>query len=185
MSIDRELDVLANELEFQCDIAVKSYVKLISYMQSQEEDNDIFWLYISSFLNATANISKILWGSNKKIYEKRKPLRETLNITSDMKIKERIFRNNFEHIDERIAKWSRISKNKNIVINGFFDLHMVQGIEPHEFIRIYQPSKHSLYFMGEDYEFEPILKELTEIRNKIKFLNAHHPSYFSRKSSEL
>lgn len=75
-----------------------------------EEDNSDFWYSMQAFLSAVANISKLLWGSGatdqqrREAQERRRPLRESLNVSDDSPLKARAFRNHFDHFDERLEE---------------------------------------------------------------------------------
>ena len=53
---------------------------------------------------ASANISKILWP-NETYKDRGVRLRKMLHISDNNILRDRTFRNHFEHYDERIAKW--------------------------------------------------------------------------------
>jgi hypothetical protein len=63
---------------------------------------DEFWFWVQSFLAAAANVSKLLWGTNRKAEGRRRELRQTLGVTDASPVRARTLRNHFEHLDERI-----------------------------------------------------------------------------------
>lgn len=63
------------------------------------EDNGGFWYSVQAFLSATANVSKLLWGSGssdrqrREAERRRRPLRESLKVPDDSPLRSRKFRN--------------------------------------------------------------------------------------------
>lgn len=94
-----EDSIYIGEIVLQVKIGQKAYERLKFY-----EDTIDLWASIQSILIATANISRILWP-NEKYIDRGVRLRKMLNISDDNILRDRTFRNHFEHYDERIAKW--------------------------------------------------------------------------------
>lgn len=98
---------LQMEVNRQCKFALKA---LDDMHLGNEEDNSDFWYSMQAFLSAVANVSKLLWGSGtsdkqrREAEERRKPLRESLEVPDDSPLKSRAFRNHFDHFDERLEQ---------------------------------------------------------------------------------
>ena len=68
------------------------------------------WLALQGIVVAAANVSKLLWGSGRdtaKTARQRKPLRDALGVTESSPLKDVTLRNQFEHYDEKLEKWSK------------------------------------------------------------------------------
>jgi hypothetical protein len=98
---------LQMEVNRQCKFALKT---LDDMGLGSEDDNENFWYSMQAFLSAVANVSKLLWGSGTsnqqrlEAEERRRPLRETLDVAEDSPLRARAFRNHFDHFDERLEK---------------------------------------------------------------------------------
>ena len=120
------------------------------------------WFAIEGMLNATANISKALWGQGGSKGAERKPLRESIGIADNSRLAPTDMRNHFEHFDERLTKWWNQSTRRNFIDLNFGDVHRaIQGIDEHDFLRNYNPQTGDVLFMAETFN-------LVEIRNEIQ-----------------
>lgn len=168
-------DIMIREVGNHCDFAIKSFTRIQLINENRNErynstkdDVDYIWLYISSFLTSTANISKLLWGSynNENTMNEREPIRHILNIDDNMKIKSKSFRNNFEHIDDEIIKWfkrdTRVFVDRNMIHAPISD----DLIEP-DFFRQFNSYLYIVYFLGEKYDLKEIVKEIESIQKSI------------------
>lgn len=164
---DNTEGILIAEVKQQAEYAVLSYDIIINtpiVMINSKKDKDIFWLHISNFLNSTAIISKILWG-NKNNYTEREGIRNTLNISDEMFIRNRDIRNNFEHIDNKVIKWSQES-----TYNHFIDRNITTGIksESIDAFRNYDIRKKVITFNDLEYPIIKIYQELIFLLNQIE-----------------
>lgn len=85
------------ELIFQAELVSNASQRLLN--SEDEFDKTSLWSAIQSILISSGNISKILWPT-KKYKERGEQLRKLLNINSESVLRNRIFRNKFEHYDE-------------------------------------------------------------------------------------
>jgi len=88
-----------------------------------------------AFLVAVANLSKLFWPEEKHRF-RGEELRRLLETKEDSPIKDRTFRNAYEHYDDRIETWASCSSRKdyddmNISIAG----PLVPGVEPSDSMR--------------------------------------------------
>ena len=155
--------VLISEIVNQAKFAEKAASRLFNTTDSIE-----VWESIQSILVATANVSKILWPG-KKYVARGKQLRERLGVNDDNLLSKRIFRNHFEHYDERIEEW--IESNKSAVytdsmINPFEPTLLGYTLFCH---RGYNPTSKMLSFRGESFDLVAVLAELTTIRENCQF----------------
>lgn len=159
------LRIFQSEVERQCEFALSSAVNINDSLQNlgNENANTQLWFFVQSFLISSANVSKLLWGSNKSIAESRKPLRDSLNITENTFEEIRNLRNHFEHIDERIEKWASSSERRSFVDSNIGPTNMIVGVDPDDFLRNFDTTKGAVTFKGEDYLLQPIIDELVKI----------------------
>ncbi len=85
------------ELIFQAELVSNAHERLLDSLN--EFDKNILWSSIQSILISSSNISKILWPTN-KYKERGDQLRKLLRIDSENVLRNRKFRNKFEHYDE-------------------------------------------------------------------------------------
>lgn len=95
------------EVNRQCKFALKA---LDDLELGQEDENENFWYSMQAFLSVVANVSKLLWGSGSSSQQRRegelrrKPLRDSLEVEDDSPLRDRRFRNHFDHFDERLEQ---------------------------------------------------------------------------------
>jgi hypothetical protein len=105
--------VILNEVVTQCDFALRA-MDLLRRSLAAKDSRGVF-CSARAFLGATGNVSKLLWPSSTKYSERGDKLRQTLEVSDDSPAAPRIFRNHFEHFDERLEEWAARSKRKNFV----------------------------------------------------------------------
>lgn len=152
--------VFLSEIIFQVEIAEFAETQLRN--ENASNNRIALWSAIQLILISSANVSKILWPSWKANKDRGFHLRTLLNIQDDNILKERKFRDHFEHYDERVEEWT---KNKN----GFTDLAMNPSlyIFGHENTsRGYNSFNNTLIFQGEILDLNAILYELRSIKKK-------------------
>jgi hypothetical protein len=160
-------EIYISEIETQCKYAEFALSDLDDCLSGRNNDIRRFWYSMQSFLIAAANISKILWP-DRRASERGAALRAILSIGDDSPIKSRLFRNHFEHYDERIQEWFDSPRD-----GGFVDCciggedSFGGGLGKPNYMRNFDPRRGILYFRGEAYEFRPIIEALREIRRQI------------------
>jgi len=133
-----------------------------------------FWYSVQAFLVSVANVSKLLWPSEAKRRdeteqqaERRKnrgrQLRDALGVKVNSTIVPRLFRNSFEHFDERLDSWVDSSIRHNFVDDYVGPASGIKGLEATDMMRTYDPASNTLTFQGNKYELSPVLQELAEL----------------------
>lgn len=121
------LGVFVDEIIHQCDFALMSWSRLHAEVKEtkdwSEKDYSRIFCHVQAFLVAVANISKLLWPKRKH-KSRGQELREILRVPMNSSIKDKSFRNVFEHYDEEIETWASSSTRKNycdmnISVGGF------------------------------------------------------------------
>jgi hypothetical protein len=122
------------------------------------------WYPIQSFLTATANISKILWGSDPAVAPARTPLRRALNVSEASPLRSRRMRNNFDHFDARLDIWWGASSSHNFVDMNFGDMAtMIGGVPEDEMFRSMDLHTGDVVFWGQRYNLPSINAEVLRI----------------------
>jgi hypothetical protein len=117
------------------------------------------WYATQAFLVASANVSKLLWGSSERSSTERRPIRELLGVEDDSPLRSRSLRNHFEHIDERIDRW--IDRTADELATSV-DLHLgsAEHAVPDELFRGFDPKREEFLWADERYELEPLIHSL-------------------------
>lgn len=159
---DPSMVVFLMELERQCRFAEMAFDDLNKSLRDTDPGQERFWFSIQSFLIATANISKILFPSDKSDRNLRtaEELRKRLSISDTSPIKPKRFRSHFEHYDERIEDWSKNSKSHSIVDTNIAPKNAIQVGDTYAYMRNFDPQKFELTFRDEEYEILPVMNEI-------------------------
>jgi hypothetical protein len=170
MSInERLLHVFRREIIKQCEYAITAYEDI--HRSLQEENEKRLWYSSQAFLIASANISKLLWPDSQhtEFPDFRLILRQSLGLTDASPIRSRVFRNHFEHFDERLEKWIKTSKRHNLADSNIGVV--IKGFEPNEYLRNFDIVSLSITFQGDTYKIQPIVDEIMEIYRRVKEAN--------------
>jgi hypothetical protein len=90
---------------------------------SRQKHMERLWYSVQSFLVASGNISKLLFGSSNQDYNQRADLRRSLGVddSSPFHFRNREARNYFEHFDVQLVLWFNSSTGRNFVdLNSWF-----------------------------------------------------------------
>ena len=123
---------------------------------------DAFWLAIGDLLNASANVTKALWGKHGTPLEKRQLLRQTLDVSDESPLCTTSMRNSFEHFDERLDKWWMRSPD-HIIVDHVIGQHLVSGVAEEDKFRQYNPTTGDLVFWGERFNLLALVGEARRI----------------------
>ena len=103
------------EVAYQCRAALTAYSALKqaaadcqlagSDLPTTLAARDRIWFAVDALLNAAANISKLLWSKGGASAKRRKPLRDSLNVSDSSVLRDRELRNHFEHFDHRLETY--------------------------------------------------------------------------------
>lgn len=164
---------LLDEIALQSQITIRAFERL--NLAIENFDNIEIWGAIQSILVSSGNVSKILWP-NKKYRLRGKQLREYLQIDDNNILASRVFRNHFEHFDERVEERFNdsptgvyIDRQMNPSLNKFFD-----NVEP-MCQRGYNTFDHTLIFNGEVLDIKEVIKSIEAI---IEYFKTHKLTLF-------
>jgi len=77
-------------------------------------------------------------------------------------------RNHFDHFDARLETWWRSSKHKNYADMNLGSRDAIDGIEPNDFFRNYDPQSKKLFFGGEQIDIQALVHEAQAILSRLK-----------------
>ncbi len=138
-------------------------------MQQANALSNRIWFSLNAFLNAVANVSKLLWPNpNRKTARdfpnRGRELRESLGVAEDSPLQHRTVRNHFEHVDERYEKWWLESERHNIAIRTIGPLEeSIAGLEQKELFEQFDPDRLVAAFQGDLFELQPIADEILSL----------------------
>jgi hypothetical protein len=133
------LEAFVRELDRQVRFGILAYADIAEAVRGGRPDEERFWYSIQGFLIAAGNVSKLLFPPVTKHAERGAHLRQLLHVEDDSPIAPRVFRNHFEHFDERLENWAvewargatRVFVDSNISAPG----GLVIDVEPTEVLR--------------------------------------------------
>lgn len=134
---------------------------------------DRIWFSLNAFLNAVANVSKLLWPAPKRRTAKEFPnrgeeLRGSLGVAEDSPLQYRTVRNHFEHIDERIEEWWLKSERHNIASRMIGPLgKAIQGLDQNELFEQFDADQLIAAFQGDVFELQPIMDEISALYESV------------------
>jgi hypothetical protein len=171
--------LLIGEIQRNCDLALLAHKDILKYLDSMKpgdkETLDRFWLSIESFLISVANISKILWPSPPigselptEVSSRREALRGLLSIDDLSPLKQKKFRNHFEHYDFRIEKYAKDYEDTTIVDSNIGPISSVVSGVNNVVMRDFDTDKFVLRFRDEEYSINQVVTAVHDLLNKAK-----------------
>jgi hypothetical protein len=155
--------ILISEIVFQSKLAQRGAENLKA--SDGNFDHIGIWSSIQSILIAAGNISKILWP--KKKYEKRgKKLRNLLRVEDNNILRNRKFRNQFEHYDELVDDFFNNSPSASYVDLAMNPSMTAYGTERCH--RGYNSFNNTLVIRGEVLDLGAVLAAIEEIYLKCR-----------------
>ena len=160
----RLLRIYQNQILLQCEFALKASQEINDWLKKPNVHSihNVFY-GIQNFLNATANISKALWGSKGRKTLTRKALRDSIGVTDASPLHEVTMRNNFEHFDERLDKWWAESPRHNFVDCNVMPRTAVGGVDDSDIFRNFDPQTKDVIFWSERFNIQSIVNEIQRI----------------------
>jgi hypothetical protein len=155
--------------------------------QVTEATADRIWYSLNAFLNAVANVSKLLWPRRDRktatdFPNRGEELRESLGVPDDSSLKHRTVRNHFEHLDERYETWWLDSERHIIVSRIMGPLReAVVGPDTKDLFEQFDHAKLIVAFQGDLFELQPIADEISDLLEAARRAEASSwPSSLSR-----
>ncbi|MGX6452684.1 hypothetical protein ACWM0J_01425 [Pediococcus acidilactici] len=180
-----EINLLANFVK----IAAEHFNKTLN---EENDDTELIWYDLQNIITYSADISKILWGSNTSDRVKRQKIRDILEVEDKWEISynNKTLRNKLEHIDEHIIKFA--SKNHPIV----YDRHIVAnynaiiingvGLDPNKesTLRSYNLELGEYVIFGRAFNIKKACEECRKLRLKTDELIKNEVTYESMVSDD-
>jgi hypothetical protein len=163
----RLLQKFLYEIARQCRFCLTAYEDLNQVLR-QRNTGDRLWYSIQSFLIASGNISKLLFGTTTQSRDQRADLRRSLGVDDSSPLNDRAARNYFEHFDERLERWFNDSTRYNFVDSSVSPLQQFGGVDEHDFIRNLDPGRMAITFYGDECLMIPIVEAVKQLRERIK-----------------
>jgi hypothetical protein len=149
----------------QCRYALYASEYLTAALNGRVENERVFFA-VEGMLNAAANLSKALWGASGGLAEERRPLRESLDVKDESALADVDMRNHFEHIDERMDRWWKLSEHHIISdMNVGVGIQIATGVDEW---RHYMPQTGEVWFFGERFSLPAILAEVQSLLPKVE-----------------
>jgi hypothetical protein len=121
------------------------------------------WFSLQAFLVASANISKLLWGSGGKQEAKRPDLRDRLGVSDASVLRDPDLRNDFEHIDSRLDLWLADPNRGPYVGRNIGPPGMVMGPDPSRRFHHFDPETGIVTFWEHSVSVPSILAEVSAL----------------------
>lgn len=164
--------IYLSELSDQCHHSLLSMAYLRFALSTA--NTDLVFYSAHAFLSHVGNISKLLWPDIKtkrsmpKTYKRDKELKLLLNIPENSPLKDRLFRNHYEHFDSRIDEWVFSSEHHNFIQKFVGPLTGIGGINTGDIMKHFDPNTFVLTFRGDIYDLRAAEKEVIILIKKIR-----------------
>lgn len=103
------LRLFQREAQAQCQYIDYAACDLVRHHGDETLSADVatsrVWFAVQSVLNASANLSKLFWGSKGRKADQRRDLRASLGVDDGSCLRSLAMRDDLEHVDERIDCW--------------------------------------------------------------------------------
>lgn len=173
MAVDqrRLLGIMQHEVARQCRFAwlawedVGKTVAELLRDAATPQTMDRLWYGIQNLLVATGDVSKLLWPSSQRstraVFPDRGPkLRASLKVGVNSPLEPRVFRNHWEHFDERLEQWAGGTMRNNFVDSNAGPLNRLKGFDAADVLRNFDPDSYVLQFRGDSYDLRALAKAL-------------------------
>lgn len=172
-----EKRLFLDELDTLCNFVIYA---VTSANRSLCSGGDYLWYSLQNIVIYTADISKILWGANQRENDRRKEFRKELHIDDSSAIRNKHFRNHFEHIDERLKKFSKVKPNL-IVNKNISDSDNAIVVDGKPFIfkdeytlRSLDLKRMQFVIFGDSYDLQRIVSEVDNLNKRVKKLKSQY-----------
>lgn len=114
----------------------------------------------SAFVFA-ANVSKMLWPSAtgrdpRQAKRRANHLRTSMRITNEPILRDKLIRNYFEHLDERLDHWQKTTMRRNILFHRIAPEIYDQGVDPVDRFDRYDPSTKRFSMLDHSIDIEAL-----------------------------
>lgn len=162
------LEVFQGQVLVQCEFLLLAAAELDTALEQHNVRRAFYAL--QSILNAAGNASKALWGQSgeTEVAARRKPLRDSIELSDDSPLQSVRVRNHFEHFDNRVDDWWEKS-----TVRAFVDMNIGipvggMGFGKYDWFRNFDPQTGDLTFWGDQFNIRAIVNEVIQIVPKLK-----------------
>ncbi len=166
------LRIFQSEVALQCRFAISAAHELEAALVMGSKDD--IWKHLQTILVASANLSKMFWGSRGKKEAERAELRESLQVEDNSPIRDVRLRNDFEHFDERVEKWAANNAGGWFVGRNIGPFQSIGGggLDPLQRFQHFDPDTGMVTFWDTTV---PLGEVFTEIRRILPLAEAESP----------
>lgn len=126
-------------------------------------DIDGTFIALQNFLVASANLSKLFWGSGGRKEAERAPLRDSLEVAIDSPLRDPDLRNDFEHFDQRVEQWFERSEHRNYLGRLIGPYSAVAGMVAGDRFQHFDPQTTEATFWDHSVKLQDLLAEIQRI----------------------
>lgn len=130
--------------------------------------------HLHAFCMHVAAVSKLIWPPNRLHKNRQRKLIQELAIGSTSPLKDREFRNQLEHYDDRLHEWYATSPRKGYLDRSILPVNAVAGLPDQDRFRVIDPMTFTFYFWNRPYKLCVLRQEIERIQRAAqRWLAAH------------
>lgn len=152
------LSQFLRQAELQCRYAFASY-EMVQRAEAVQDITTVFY-GAQNLVTALGNAAKVFWGLKAEKTAARRLVRERAGVAEDSPLKDVSMRNHYEHMDERIERWGKDSRRRNLVDLVCGPKGIIVGLEDIDMFRQFDPSSGVLYFWGAEFHVGAIMQDV-------------------------
>ena len=149
------------QVELQCEFMMLAEKEIDEAISSKQTVRACYGM--QNLLNAAANISKALWGSEGSLAAERKALRDSIGVSDASPLNDVNMRTNFERIDERLDRWWGESTRHNHIDRNIGPTDFLKGFDKIDIFRSFDPVTGEIVFWGESFNLKTLMAEVVQI----------------------
>lgn len=144
-------------LIYECHGCLLSLHRIQRQLDTMDSSNHaligrFIFIDIQNAVCFAGNVSKMLWPHARKAIKgiadpRGQRLRSLLGIQSDAILEQRVFRDELEHLDERIDSWTQ-RPNLNAALFNIHPDGAIAGLDPEDTFHRFDPSSGRVHFQG-------------------------------------
>jgi hypothetical protein len=155
------LRMFHHQIVNQCAFADMAAHYLKTALRTDDTWNTFYSL--QNLLASAANLSNAFWGQGGALANERAPLRKSLDVLDSSPLRPTIFRNHFEHFDECLDRWWKLSTRHNQVDFAIAPQSALQNVDHVDCIRMFDPDAYIATFWGDTFDVKAIMAEIYRI----------------------
>lgn len=155
------LRILQDQVALQCKAAISATQDLNKALLTN--NIDAAFIALQSLLVASANLSKLFWGSAGKKEAERQPLRDSLTVANDSPLRDPDLRNDFEHFDSRVEMWFVMSEHRNFLGRMIGPRSSIVGLATGDRFQEFDPQSGTATFWDHSVDLNAVMREVNRI----------------------